>query len=54
MIWAREPYIGWKVRYNITSNVGWTIGTEVLLPTDDNSAIEIKPSDIPDSKRGRG
>ena len=35
---------------NLTSNVGWSIGTAVL-PTDENSAIEIRPSDIPKSMR---
>ena len=39
-----------KICSNLTSNVGWSVGTEVL-PTDDNSAIEIRPSDIPISKR---
>ena len=35
---------------NLTWNVGWSIATAVL-PTDENSAIEIRPSDIPTSKR---
>ena len=37
---------------NLTWNVGWSIATAVL-PTDENSAIEIRPSDIPISKKGR-
>ena len=50
--WGEDPKpLPATVCSNLTSNVGWTIGTEVLLPTDDNSAIEIKPSDIPDSKK---
>ena len=50
--WGEDPKpLPETVRCNLTSNIGWTIGTEVLLPTDDNSAIEIKPSDIPDSKK---
>ena len=50
--WGEDPKpLPATVCSNLTSNVGWTIGIEVLLPTDDNSAIEIKPSDIPDSKK---
>ena len=35
---------------NLTSNFGWSIGSAVL-PTDENSAIEIRPCDIPKSMR---
>ena len=39
------------MRCNLTPNAAWSIGTEVLLPTDDDLALEIKPCDIPDSKK---
>ena len=49
--WGDEPKIlPATVCANLTSNVGWSIGTAVL-PTDENSAIEIRPSDIPKSMR---
>ena len=49
--WGDDPKpLPATVCSNLTSNVGWSMGTEVL-PTDDNSAIEIKPGDIPISKK---
>ena len=39
------------VRCNLTPSAAWSVGTEVLLPTDDDLALEIKPCDIPDSKK---
>ena len=49
--WGDEPKIlPATVCANLTSNVGWSIGTAVL-PEDENSAIEIRPSDIPKSMR---
>lgn len=41
------------VRCNLTPNAAWSVGTDVLLPalTDDDLALEIKPCDIPDSKK---
>ena len=50
--WGEDPKpLPETVRCNLTPNAAWSIVTEVLLPTDDDSAIEIKPSDIPDSKK---
>ena len=49
--WGDDPKpLPATVCSNLTWNVGWSIGTTVL-PTDENSAIEIRPSDIPISKR---
>ena len=39
------------MRCNLTPNAAWWIGNEVLLPTDDDLALEIKPCNIPDSKK---
>ena len=49
--WGDEPKtLPATVCTNLTSNVGWSIGTAVL-PTDEHSAIEIRPCDIPKSMR---
>ena len=50
--WGEDPKpLPETVRCNLTPNAAWSIGTEVLLPTDDDLALEIKPCDIPDSKK---
>ena len=49
--WGDDPKpLPATVCINLTWKVGWSMGTEVL-PTDENSAIEIRPGDIPISKR---
>ena len=49
--WGDEPKtLSATVCTNLTWNVGWSKATAVL-PTDENSATEIRPSDIPTSKR---